>query len=106
MSARDENEQFGTAEDYTRALQAIMADGIPHRHSALLQAHFDSPQRDQQSLTRQLEGTFDAFPARDRWLASVPTRLPRSGRKIHSRSPAAERSASFGLPGTGLYYIK
>ena len=44
MSARDEDEQFGTAVDYTRALQAIVAEGIPHRHTALLQAHFDSPQ--------------------------------------------------------------
>jgi hypothetical protein len=44
MSARDEDEEFGTAEDYTRALQAIMAEGIPHRHTALLQTHFDSPQ--------------------------------------------------------------
>ena len=26
--ARDENEQFGIAEDYTRALQVIMAEGI------------------------------------------------------------------------------
>jgi hypothetical protein len=43
MSARDEDEQFGAAEDYTRALQALMAEGIPDHHRTILQAHFNAP---------------------------------------------------------------
>jgi putative restriction endonuclease len=37
------DEQFGTADDYFRAFQAIKAEGIPEKHIALLQAHFKAP---------------------------------------------------------------
>jgi hypothetical protein len=36
-------EQFGTAEAYTRAFRALADEGIPDNHIALLQAHFNSP---------------------------------------------------------------
>lgn len=37
------DEQFGTADDYLRAFQAIKAEGIPEKHIALLQAHVGAP---------------------------------------------------------------
>ena len=42
MSARDEDEQFGTAEDYMRALQSALTDAHP-KHREMLLAHFNAP---------------------------------------------------------------
>ena len=36
-------DQFGTANAYTRAFRALENEGIPDNHIALLQAHFNSP---------------------------------------------------------------
>lgn len=38
-----DHEQFGTADVYYEAFQAIRAEGIPENHVALLQAHFNAP---------------------------------------------------------------
>lgn len=35
--------QFGTAEDYAKALASVVAEGIPEKHISLLQAHFEAP---------------------------------------------------------------
>lgn len=37
------NTKFGTADDYYRAFAAIQKKGIPEKHIALLQAHFQAP---------------------------------------------------------------
>jgi hypothetical protein len=37
------DEDFGTAEDYLRALEATRAEAIPDNHLALLRAHFAAP---------------------------------------------------------------
>jgi hypothetical protein len=34
---------FGTAEDYTKALAAVVAEGVPEKHIELLRAHFEAP---------------------------------------------------------------
>jgi hypothetical protein len=37
------HEEFGTSDIYYRAFQAILSEGIPDNHLALLQAHFRAP---------------------------------------------------------------
>jgi hypothetical protein len=36
-------EEFGTADDYRRAFEALRAEGIPDNHLALLRAHYAAP---------------------------------------------------------------
>jgi hypothetical protein len=43
MSTQVDEEQFGTAEDYTRAFQQVVADGIAEKHLALIRAHVAAP---------------------------------------------------------------
>jgi hypothetical protein len=37
------DDEFGTVDEYLRAFQAIMEEGLPASHFALLQAHFKAP---------------------------------------------------------------
>jgi hypothetical protein len=37
------DEEFGTVDDYMRAFEAVRAEGIPDKHIALLQAHYEAP---------------------------------------------------------------
>jgi len=36
-------EQFGTADTYFRAFEILRREGIPEKHIAILQAHFEAP---------------------------------------------------------------
>lgn len=36
-------EHFGTADDYTAALTAVVTEGVPEKHLELLRAHFEAP---------------------------------------------------------------
>jgi hypothetical protein len=38
-----DHEEFGTSDAYNRAFQAILSEGIPENHLALLRAHFQAP---------------------------------------------------------------
>jgi hypothetical protein len=38
-----DDERFGKTEDCIRAFEQVRAEGIPNKHIALLQAHFESP---------------------------------------------------------------
>jgi hypothetical protein len=36
-------EEFGTADDYFRAFQSVLREGVPQKHLAMLREHFKAP---------------------------------------------------------------